>query len=58
MIKLVGKPASPGYAIGQAFLISYQETESAVAEKTDLETQLKLFESAISTSKRQIKEAY
>jgi phosphotransferase system enzyme I (PtsI) len=56
MIKLVGKPASPGYAIGQAFLISYQETESAVAEKTDLETQLKLFESAISTSKRQIKE--
>jgi len=54
MIKLIGKTASPGYAVGDAFVLNYNEVTKEEMSTGDINTQKMLFERSLEISKSQI----
>ena len=56
MIKVQGIPVSPGYAIGNAFIIESESENLIKYENLSVEEQLNLFENSLSLSKKQLAE--
>jgi len=54
MIKLIGKTASPGYAVGDAFVLNYNEVTKEEMSTGDINTQKMLLERSLEISKSQI----